>query len=120
MAVPDPRYSCFLETREEHAFFRGWLTEFTDSDVVSLICPRPLLIQTGKQDRIAHWPQVTEEFEESRKHYEKLGLGERLEIDLHEGGHEARVESGVKFLRRWLMPETPQAAATCSDGRKVE
>lgn len=120
MAVPDPRYSCFLETREEHAFFRGWLTEFTDSDVVSLICPRPLLIQTGKQDRIAHWPQVTEEFEESRKHYEKLGLGERLEIDLHEGGHEARVESGVKFLRRWLMPETPQAAATSSDGRKVE
>ena len=26
MAVPDPRYSCFLETLEEHAFFRGWLT----------------------------------------------------------------------------------------------
>ena len=120
MVVPDPRYSCFLETREEHAFFRGWLTEFTDSDVVSLICPRPLLIQTGKQDRIAHWPQVLEEFEESRKHYEKLGLGERLEMDLHEGGHEARVESGVRFLRRWLMQEMPQAAATSSDGRKVE
>ncbi len=108
MAIPDPRYSCFLETREEHAFFRGWLTEFTDSDAVALICPRPLLIQTGKQDRIAHWPQVVEEFEESRKHYEKLGLGERLEMDLHEGGHEARVESGVRFLQRWLMPETPR------------
>ena len=103
MAVPDPRYSCFLETREEHAFFRGWLTEFTDSDVVSWICPRPLLIQIGTQDRIAHWPQVVEEFEESRRHYEKLGLGDRIEMDLHDGGHEARVESGVKFLRRWLM-----------------
>jgi hypothetical protein len=63
---------------------------------------------------------VLEEFEESRKHYEKLGLGERMEMDLHEGGHEARVESGVRFLRRWLMQEMPQAAASSLDGRKVE
>ncbi len=116
MVISDPRYSCFLDTREEHAFFRGWLTEFTDADAVALICPRPLLIQTGKQDRIAHWPQVVEEFEESRKHYEKLGLGDRMEMDLHAGGHEARVESGVKFLRRWLMTETPLAGGTSREG----
>jgi hypothetical protein len=100
MVIPDPRYSCFLETEEEHAFFQGWLTEFTDSDVVSLICPRPLLIQTGKQDRIAHWPQVVEEFKASRAHYEKLGLAERIEIDLHADGHEPRVQSGLEFLSR--------------------
>jgi len=105
MAVPDPRYSCFLETKEEHAFFHGWLTEFTDSDVVSLICPRPLLIQTGKQDRIAHWPQVVEEFGASRAHYEKLGIAERIDLDLHEGGHVPRVTSGVRFLTRWLIDE---------------
>jgi len=103
MAVPDPRYSCFLETKEEHAFFRGWLVEFTDADAVSLICPRPLLIQTGKQDKIAHWPQVVEEFNAAREHYTKLGIAERIEIDLHEGGHEARVQSGIRFLTRWLM-----------------
>jgi dienelactone hydrolase len=102
MVIPDPRYSCFLETKEDHAFFQGWLTEFTDSDVVSLICPRPLLIQTGKLDRIAHWPQVVEEFEAAREHYDKLGIADRIEMDLHEGGHEARVESGVAFLTRWL------------------
>jgi dienelactone hydrolase len=105
MAVPDPRYSCFLETKEEHAFFRGWLTEFTDADVVSLICPRPLLIQTGKEDKIAHWPQVTEEFEAAREHYKKLGIAERIEMDLHDGGHEARVASGIRFLTRWLVEE---------------
>ena len=106
MVIPDPRYSCFLETKEEHAFFHGWLTEFTDSDVVSLICPRPLLIQTGKQDRIAHWPQVVEEFEAARLHYQRLGIAERIQMDLHEGGHEPRVQSGVKFLSRWLIEET--------------
>jgi hypothetical protein len=103
MVIPDKRYSCFLETREEHAFFDGWLTEFTDSDAVCLICPRPLLIQTGKKDGIAYWPQVVEEFQAARAHYRKLGIGDRMEMDLHEGGHEARMESGVTFLTRWLQ-----------------
>jgi hypothetical protein len=102
MVIPDKRYSCFLETTEEHAFFRGWLTEFTDSDVASLICPRPLLVQTGKADRIAWWPQVIEELDASREHYRKLGMSERIDMDLHDGGHEIRVESGVAFLKRWL------------------
>jgi hypothetical protein len=26
-------------------------------------------------------------------------------MDLHEGGHEARVASGVSFLKRWLIEE---------------
>ena len=103
MVIPDSRYSCFLETAEEHAFHDGWLTEFTDSDVVSLICPRPLLVQTGKKDRIAHWPQVMEEFAVARSHYQKLGIEQRIQIDLHEGGHEPRIESGVNFLVKWLM-----------------
>lgn len=103
MVIPDKRYSCFLETREEHAFFRGWLREFTDSDVVSLICPRPLLVQTGKRDRIAWWPQVVEEFEASQEHYRKLGIGDRISMDLGEGGHEIHLESGLSFLKKWLM-----------------
>jgi len=105
MVIPDERYSCFLETTEEHAFFSGWLTEFTDHDVVSLICPRPLLIHHGKADRIAWWPQVIEEFNIAKTHYEKLNIPERIEIDIHDGGHEAIVESGVKFMVKWLSSD---------------
>ena len=104
MAIPDERYVSFLVTTEEHAFFSGWLTEFTDHDVVSLICPRPLLVQHGKKDRIAHWPQVMEEYEIAINHYKKLNIPERIEMDMHEGGHEAIVESGLKFMTKWLMP----------------
>jgi hypothetical protein len=103
MVIPDPRYACFLDTEEEHVFVRGWLMEFSDSDLLSLVCPRPLLLQNGKADGIAWWPQVLEEFSELRQHYDRLGLGERIAIDLHEGGHEVRVETGVAWLRRWLM-----------------
>lgn len=102
MAVPDERYSCFLETKEEHAFFRDWLIEFTDSDVASLICPRPLMIQHGKQDRIAWWPQVEEEFEASKEHYRRLGVAARIELDMHSGVHEIGLQSGLAFLGRWL------------------
>lgn len=106
MVIPDDRYSCFLVTQEEHAFFTGWLTEFTDHDVVSLICPRPLLIQHGKKDGIAYWPQVIEEFNIAKTHYEKLKIEDRIQIDMHEGGHEAIIESGVKFMTEWLKSES--------------
>lgn len=102
MVIADPRYSCFLETKEEHAFFDGWLTAYTDSDVASLICPRPLMVQTGKKDGIAWWPLVVEEFEAAKEHYERLGIADRIELDLRDGGHETHVASGLRFLTTWL------------------
>ena len=108
MVIPDERYSCFLETKEEHAFFDGWLTAYTDSDVASLICPRPLMIQTGKKDGIAWWPMVLEEFEAAQEHYRQLGVADRIEMDLREGGHETHVESGLRFLTKWLKENVGQ------------
>ncbi len=102
MVVDDPRYSCFLSGEEEHIFIPGWLREFSDSDLVSLICPRPLQIQAGKCDSIAWWPFLVEEFERAKEHYERLGVGDRIELDLHEGGHEIDFEAGLEFLRKWL------------------
>ncbi|HEX6971759.1 MAG TPA: hypothetical protein VF234_06035, partial [Limnochordia bacterium] len=73
MLIDDPRYSCFLSTREEHVFIPRWLVEFDDADLVSLICPRPFQIQTGKADGIAWWPFVVEAFRRAKAHYERLG-----------------------------------------------
>ncbi|NLO05059.1 MAG: hypothetical protein GX131_04435 [candidate division WS1 bacterium] len=102
MVIDDPRHSCFLSTTEEHIFIPGWLREFSDSDLVSLICPRPVMSQTGKADGIAWWPWVEEEFARTREHYERLGVGDRFEPDLHEGGHEIRVDAGLRFMAQWL------------------
>ncbi len=102
MAIDDPRYSCFLSVPEEHIFIPGWLREFTDSDLVSLICPRAVMSQTGKGDGIAWWPFVQEEFAAARDHYVRLDVADRIELDLHEGGHEIRVETGIPFMQKWL------------------
>ena len=102
MAVDDPRYSCFLSVNEEHVWIPGWLSAFTDSDLVSLICPRPLLVEQGKADGIAWWPMMLEEYHLAREHYARLGLSESIEIDLHEGGHEIRLDKSLQFLKKWL------------------
>ena len=102
MVIEDPRYSCFLATREEHAFIPGWLPEFSDSDLVSLICPRPFMVQTGKADGIAWWPFVEEEWRCAKAHYEKLGLADRAEWVLHDSGHEVVPSRVVEFFQKWL------------------
>ncbi|MCK5802086.1 MAG: hypothetical protein KAI66_04605 [Lentisphaeria bacterium] len=102
MVVPDPRYSCFLETGEEHAFVPGWLPEFSDSDLVSLICPRPFMSQTGKADGISWWPFVEDEWKEAKAHYDRLGIGERAELVLHDSGHEVVPSKTIEFFAKWL------------------
>ena len=74
-------------------------------NVITLICPRPVMIHHGKKDRIGHWADLAEEFRRARAHYEKLGIADRMEMDMHEGGHEARIESGLRFMRQWLTPQ---------------
>ena len=89
---------------EEHIWIPGWLREFTDSDLASLICPRPLLVEQGKADGIGWWPQMLQEYEATCEHYRKLGIEDRIEIDCHEGGHEIRMEKSLDFLKKWLQP----------------
>jgi dienelactone hydrolase len=103
MVVEDPRYSCFLSVDEEHAFLPGMLTGYSDQDLVSLICPRPLLIQTGESDDIAWPPLVEEEFAAAKSHYDFLNLSERIQWDRFKGGHEIRPLSAISFLKKWLM-----------------
>ncbi|WP_343704095.1 hypothetical protein [Chitinophaga sp.] len=102
MVVKDKRYSSFQRGNENYVFVRGWLQQFADHDLVSLICPRPVMVQHGKKDGIAYWPQVEEDFKKARTHYERLNMADRMELTMHEGGHEAVVEPGIRFLDKWL------------------
>lgn len=105
MVLPGTTYSPFINSKEEYVFVSGWLTEFSDADVVSMICPRPLQIQHGKKDGIAYWPHVVEEYERATVHYKKLNMEDRIDYVMHEGGHEAIVSEGVAFMTKWLKPK---------------
>jgi len=46
--------------------------------------------------------RIAEEFEQSKAHYEQLGVGDRLGWGLPARGHEIHYEEGLAFLRQWL------------------
>lgn len=72
------------------------------SDLVSLICPRPLQVHHGKADGIAWWPLVEEEWAVAYAHYEKLGIADRAEMVMHDSGHEILPSKTVPFFEKWL------------------
>ena len=100
--VTSDRYVAYLETEEEDKFLMGRLDAFGDAELASLICPRPLLVEHGKQDRIGWWEYVRDEFLRARTFYERLGIADRAEIAIHDGGHIAEGSEALPFLDRWL------------------
>lgn len=103
MIIEDYRRASYLvEDVAEHLYLHGWMSEFGDCDLVSLICPRAVLIQAGKCDSSVWWPDAVEEFGRAREHFERLGIPDRCQLALHEGGHEVHLESGISFIETYL------------------
>jgi len=104
MVKDSPHYTAYIDTNEEDKHYFGQLLEFSDSDIGSLICPRPIFIEAGTNDGAVWVEMAEEEFEKLRYHYEQLGIEDRVEIGIFEGGHEIRAIESLAFLDRWLKP----------------
>jgi dienelactone hydrolase len=105
--VTSERYVSYLETEEEDRFLMARLVSFGDAELASLICPRPLLVEHGKQDRIGWWEDVRDEFVRARSFYERLRIPERARLAIHEGGHVADGTEALPFLDSWLKEKSP-------------
>lgn len=104
MVVEDPdHYVTFAARSEHHAFLHNQLGVFSDAEIASLICPRPFLVQHGDADAIGWTPQIEDEFNRARRHWDKLGIADRVELQVHAGGHEV-LPSG---LLSWLDQHFP-------------
>jgi hypothetical protein len=70
-----------------------------------LICPRPFMVERGHDDGVAPDEWVSYEYARTRRHYVKLGIGERTEIEFFDGPHTIHGVGTFAFLKRWLgMP----------------
>ena len=96
--VESDHYTAYQVTEEEDKIFAGQLCEFGDGDIASLICPRAFMVEAGKQDGAVWWECAVSAFEEAQAHWARLGLGDRLQLSLHEGGHECFQEDALPFL----------------------
>ena len=82
--------------------FSGRFTDFLDSDLVALICPRALLIQAGSKDDADHRDGGVKLAPASAEHYKKAGESERFEFLVFDGGHEFHDPSAWAFLKKHL------------------
>ena len=74
-------------------------------DLGALICPRPLLIESGRNDPLngaRGLDNVTEQLAITRQAYQVAGVTERLEHSVFEGGHRYDGRDVLPWLKRWL------------------
>lgn len=93
----------YLDAEEEDKFLPGMLGLFSDADLVSLICPRAFCAETGRLDTSVCWEDAEREFQEAKRHYEKLGMPGRIAQIVHERGHVSESEEAFEFLRAHLL-----------------
>jgi cephalosporin-C deacetylase-like acetyl esterase len=102
MVTPSEHYTAFIQTGEDYSFFWRNFLLFDEVDVVSLICPRPVLIEQGRQDKVVYWEMSQRAFRRVKEIYDKLGVGDRATYALFEGPHEIHGVEAFEFFGRHL------------------
>ena len=75
---------------------------FNYAELSWLIFPRPFMVERGHDDGVAPDDRVAQEYARTRYHYDKLGLGERTEIEFFNGPHTINGVGTFEFLRKHL------------------
>jgi dipeptidyl aminopeptidase/acylaminoacyl peptidase len=73
-------------------------------DLHGLIAPRPLLVEIGSYDDCFLADSAVSCFREVQKIYAAAGAGDRLELDLFEGGHQWGGRKTLAFFQKHLGP----------------
>jgi dienelactone hydrolase len=72
------------------------------AELAMLMTPRPFMVERGHDDGVAPDEWVAWEYAKVRRHYNKLGLGERTEIEYFNGPHSIHGEGTYRFLEKHL------------------
>jgi len=96
------RATSYLDSLEEDKFFSAVISCFSDADIVSLIAPRAFAVEAGLLDRAVDFEKSKAEFELAQYHYDKLGIGDRIEFIPHAEGHVSVTRRAFEFLDEHL------------------
>jgi dienelactone hydrolase len=80
---------------------------FNYAEMSWLICPRPFMVERGHGDGVAPDEWVAYEYARTRRHYDRLGIGERTEIEFFNGPHTIHGVGTFEFLHRHLRWPKP-------------
>jgi dienelactone hydrolase len=80
----------------------GMLGRIEHVDIGALVAPRPLLVETGKEDLLFPVGAASEAVAQLRLVYQHLSADDRLAHDVFDGGHQWHGTEAGPFLDRWL------------------
>ncbi len=68
-----------------------------------LMTPRPFMVERGHDDGVSVDELVAYEYAKVRRHYSKMGLGDKTEIEFFNGPHTINGQATYEFLHRHLQ-----------------
>ena len=80
---------------------------FNYAEMSWLICPRPFMVERGHDDGVAPDEWVAYEFARTKERYDRLGLGDRAEMEVFLGPHTIHGVGTFEFLHRHLSWPRP-------------
>ena len=82
---------------------------FNYGELANLMAPRPFMVERGHDDAVAPDEWVASEYAKVRRRYNKLGIGDKTEIEFFNGVHEIHAVGTFAFLHKHLdWPEPAQ------------
>jgi hypothetical protein len=76
---------------------------FNYGEMAGLIAPRPFMVERGHDDGVAPDEWVAYEYAKVRRMYNKLGIGDRTEIEFFNGPHTINGVGTFQFLEKHLQ-----------------
>ncbi|MBX3443597.1 MAG: hypothetical protein KF774_14415 [Planctomyces sp.] len=100
-ATTEDRYS-YVFTGEYEIFEWNMGHVANYAELASLMTPRPFMVERGHDDGVAPDEWVAWEFAKVQRHYDKLGIGDRAEMEVFNGPHTINGQGTFDFLHRHL------------------
>ncbi|MEC7557318.1 MAG: prolyl oligopeptidase family serine peptidase [Planctomycetota bacterium] len=101
IAGNDTRYNyIFTSEYEIPEWNMGHVASY--AELAMLMTPRPFMVEQGRLDGGAPPEWVANEYARFRRHYDKLGIGEKTEIEFFDGPHTINAQGTFRFLHRHL------------------
>jgi len=92
----------YLHTREYDMAEWNLGQTFNYAELSWLIFPRPFMVERGHDDNVSCDEWVAYEYARTRRHYARLGLANRTEIEFFNGPHTIHGVGTFQFLDRFL------------------
>ena len=92
----------YMFTGEYEIFEWNLGRTFNYAEMAALIAPRPFMVERGHDDGVAIDEWVGYEFAKVKRHYDKLGIGDKTELEWFNGPHTINGVGAYAFLRKHL------------------